>query len=362
MTVPTTTRSPAGDGEPMTVLVTGGLGFIGSAFVRKLIADTDHRVINLDKVSYASTAGSVEAASQSDRYQFRRCDLADAVAVQQLVSEVAPDAVVHLAAESHVDRSIDGPAAFMKSNVVGTFNLLESCRRLGDRFARFVHVSTDEVFGSLDGDSPRFDERTGYDPRSPYSATKAASDHLVRAWGETYGLPVSVTNCSNNYGPFQFPEKMIPLMIIKALLGDPLPVYGLGLNVRDWLHVNDHAAALLAVLERGAVGRTYAIGGDAEMTNIDVVQMICELVDTASDDHFERRSLIEFVSDRPGHDLRYAVDSSRIKSELGWRPAHRFPDGLAATVEWYLANRYWWEPLMARESGGARLGLSGAVR
>lgn len=348
-------------GGPMTVLVTGGLGFIGSAFIRKLIDDTEHRVINLDKVSYASTSGSVELASQSGRYLFRRCDLADAAAVESVVTELQPDAVVHLAAESHVDRSIDGPAAFVNSNVVGTFNLLESSRRLGDRLKRFVHVSTDEVFGSLDSDGDRFDERTGYNPRSPYSATKAASDHLVRAWGETYGLPVSVTNCSNNYGPYQFPEKMIPLMIIKAWRGDPLPVYGLGLNVRDWLHVADHAAALVAVLERGAVGRSYAIGGDAEMTNIDVVQMICELVDVAAGDSLARRSLIEFVSDRPGHDLRYAVDSGRIKSELGWRPVHKFADGLAQTVRWYLENPDWWEPLMARDSGGARLGLQGAV-
>ena len=347
---------------PMTVMVTGGLGFIGSAVVRKLIEDTEHRVVNVDKVSYASTAESVEVASQSARYTFHRCDLADEPAIAEVVAAVRPDAVLHLAAESHVDRSIDGPRVFVDSNIIGTFNLLEACRRLGDRFTRFVHVSTDEVFGSLQpGDGP-FDEDTNYSPRSPYSATKAASDHLVRAWGETYGLPISVTNCSNNYGPYQFPEKMIPLMIIKAWRGEELPVYGLGLNVRDWLHVADHAEALLAVLERGAAGRTYAIGGETERTNIEVVQMICEAIGAAAGDSLDRRSLIQFVTDRPGHDVRYAVDSSRIRSELGWRPRREFDAGLAETVDWYLANQAWWEPLMARELAGARLGLLEEVR
>ena len=342
----------------MRILVTGGLGFIGSAVIRKLIADTDHEVVNVDKVSYASTDGSVAAANDSNRYSFLRCDLADVDAVSRLVSDVRPDAIIHLAAESHVDRSIDGPAAFIQSNVVGTFNLLEAARKI-DGLHRFVHVSTDEVFGSLGMEEPRFDEMTAYDPRSPYSATKAASDHLVRAWGETYGLPCCISNCSNNYGPFQFPEKMIPLMIIKAWSKEAMPLYGLGLNVRDWLHVEDHAAAILAILERGETGRTYAVGGDDEQTNIDVVERICALVDAVADDGFDRRQLIEFVTDRPGHDLRYAIDSSRITRELGWRPRNDFEQGLAATVDWYLSNRGWWQPLMDKGRAGDRRGLQG---
>ena len=351
-----------------TVLVTGGLGFIGSAVIRRLIAETDYRILNLDKVSYASTTASVESAEASDRYRFLRCDLADAAELEALVAAERPDAIIHLAAETHVDRSIDGPRAFLDSNVIGTFNLLEAARTLGS-LRRFVHVSTDEVFGSLSVDDPKFDEDTAYDPRSPYSATKAASDHMVRAWGETYGLPVSVTNCSNNYGPYQFPEKLIPLMIIKAGRGEALPVYGQGANVRDWLHVDDHATALHAVMERGAVGRTYAIGGDSEMTNLDVVRMIRELVGDAGDDITVDgvssaggpdgdggASRIEFVADRPGHDLRYGVDSSRIRHDLGWAPARGFAEGLAETVRWYLENEDWWGPLFAA-SGGARRGL-----
>jgi dTDP-glucose 4,6-dehydratase len=354
-----------------TVLVTGGLGFIGSAVIRRLIAETDHRILNLDKVSYASTTASVEGAEASDRYRFLRCDLVDAAELGALVLAERPDAIVHLAAETHVDRSIDGPRAFLDSNVVGTFNLLEAARSLGS-LRRFVHVSTDEVFGSLGVDDPKFDEDTPYDPRSPYSATKAASDHLVRAWGETYGLPISVTNCSNNYGPYQFPEKLIPLMIIKARRGEALPVYGQGTNVRDWLHVDDHAAALHAVMERGVNGRTYAIGGDSEMANLDVVRMICELVGDAGDagDDItvdgvssaggpggdELTSRIEFVADRPGHDVRYGVDSSRIQHELEWAPARAFAEGLAETVRWYMENEDWWGPLLAA-AGGARRGL-----
>ncbi len=351
-----TTAAPLDAGS--TIVVTGGLGFIGSAVVRRLIAETDHLVVNLDKVSYASTEGSVEVVADSDRYRFVRCDLADADAVGAALSGIGPDAIMHLAAETHVDRSIDGPRAFLESNVIGTFNLLEAARDLGS-MKRFVHVSTDEVFGSLSHEDGRFDENTPYDPRSPYSATKAASDHLVRAWCETFGLPVSVTNCSNNYGPYQFPEKLIPLMIIKAARGEALPVYGSGENVRDWLHVDDHAAALTTVLQRGLSGRTYAIGGDDEMTNIDVVRTICDLVDEAMGDGKDRSAQIELVADRPGHDLRYAVDSTRIQTELGWRPAKSFATGLEETVAWYLANEAWWGPLMA-ENGGARLGLKEA--
>ena len=342
-----------------TVLVTGGLGFIGSAVVRRLIAETDYHIVNLDKVSYASTTASVERVAVSSRYRFVRCDLADTTSINELVAEVRPDAVMHLAAESHVDRSIDGPLAFLESNVIGTFNLLEAARTVGS-VRRFVHVSTDEVFGSLGAEDPKFHEGTPYDPRSPYSATKAASDHLVRAWGETYDLPISVTNCSNNYGPYQFPEKLIPLMIIKASRGESLPVYGDGANVRDWLHVDDHATALHAVLERGGAGRTYAIGGDSEMANLDVVRMICDLVDSANGERGadgDRASLIEFVTDRPGHDRRYSVDSTRIHHELGWTPSRSFAEGLAETVRWYLAHEHWWGPLLEGTGGGARIGL-----
>lgn len=343
----------------MRILVTGGLGFIGSAVIRLLIESTDHEVVNVDKVTYASTEGSVAAVADSDRYTLLRCDLADRDAVTQVIDGVRPDAIVHLAAESHVDRSIDGPDAFIQSNVVGTFNLLEAARGI-EGFQRFVHVSTDEVFGSLALDAPRFDETTPYDPRSPYSATKAASDHLVRAWGETYDLPFCITNCSNNYGPFQFPEKMIPVMIINAWRGERLPVYGEGLNIRDWLHVEDHAAAILAVLQAGQPGRTYTVGGDSELTNLEVVERVCDLVNRAASDGFDRHDLIQFVVDRPGHDLRYAIDCARIRDELGWKPGYDFDRGLAATVDWYLSNRRWWEPLLGRDGGGVRLGLQGA--
>ncbi len=341
---------------PETVLVTGGLGFIGSAVVRLLIERTEHRVVNVDKVGYASTTGAVASVVDDGRYRFVRCDLADGEATGQMVEEIRPDSIIHLAAETHVDRSIDGPQAFMDANIGGTFNLLQSARSLPG-FRKFVHVSTDEVFGSLSPDGPRFDESTAYDPRSPYSASKAASDHLVRAWGETYELPVSITNCSNNYGPFQFPEKLIPLMIIKAVRGEAMPVYGSGLNVRDWLFVADHASALLTVLGGGEVGATYAIGGGNELTNLDVVTMVADAVTEAVGDGADRRSLIEHVTDRPGHDFRYAVDSSKIEAELGWAPTRDFQTGLVDTVSWYLANRQWWEPLLGAGSGGDRLGL-----
>ena len=342
----------------MRVLVTGGLGFIGSAFIRHLISETGYEVVNLDRIAYAATDGSLASVVDSTRYRFLQCDLADEDGTLRAVTACRPDAIVHLAAETHVDRSIDGPRVFIDSNVLGTYNLLQAARRVPG-LRRLVHVSTDEVFGSLPDNESMFDEESNYDPRSPYSATKAASDHLVRAWHETYGLPVVVTNCSNNYGPFQFPEKMIPIMIINAWQGQPLPVYGDGGNVRDWLHVEDHARALQAALERGADGATYVIGGRSPRTNLEVVEAICRLVNGHVDDALDRTQLISFVPDRPGHDRRYAIDSSRAEHELSWSPRYGFDDGLATTVEWYLANSWWWRPLMRRSDVGVRLGLQG---
>ena len=345
--------------------MTGGAGFIGSAVVRRLIMTTDAVVINVDRLTYAGNLDSVAPVSGSPRYTFERVDICDAEALRRVFVAHAPSAVLHLAAESHVDRSIDGPAEFIRTNVVGTFTLLQEARRYwqgldadaGERF-RFVHVSTDEVFGSL-GEHGRFDERTPYDPRSPYSASKAGSDHLARAWQHTFGLPAIVTNCSNNYGPYQFPEKLIPLVILNGLEGRALPVYGRGENVRDWLYVDDHAAALLRVLERGQAGRTYLIGGDSERRNIDVVRRICALLDElAPDDAIgPRERLIEFVEDRPGHDLRYAIDASTMRGELGWAPVESFDSGLRRTVEWYLENRGWWERVRSGAYRGERLGL-----
>lgn len=351
----------------MRVLVTGGLGFIGSATVRLLLTETDAEVINLDKVSYASTFESVAEVSGGSNYSFVRCDLADADAVLTEVTAAEPDVVIHLAAESHVDHSIDRPDSFVHSNVVGTFNLLEAVRR-SDGLDRFVHVSTDEVFGSLPLDGGFFDEDSAYNPRSPYSATKAASDHLVRAWGATYDLPISVTNCSNNYGPYQFPEKLIPLMIIRGLLCAPLPVYGTGENVRDWLFVEDHARALLRVATEGRNQRTYAIGGNSECSNLDLVRMICTMIDQLAAEGEaprldeatgeSRADLIEFVTDRPGHDLRYAVQPARMADELDWTPTIDLEDGLARTVRWYVDNRAWWEPLHLDRAATARVGTS----
>ncbi len=348
----------------MKIIVTGGLGFIGSAVVRHLIDSTTHEVLNLDKMTYAATEGSVASASLSERYHHARIDITDGAAIADAMAAFQPDAVVHLAAESHVDRSIDGPGEFVQTNVVGTFELLHAARAFAeetgtlDRF-RFLHVSTDEVFGALGPSDPAFDESTPYDPRSPYSASKAASDHLVRAWHETYGLQTIITNCSNNYGPFHFPEKLIPLMILKGMEGEALPVYGKGDNVRDWLFVEDHARAIVTALETGSPGETYAIGGNAERTNLDVVEQICDLLDAEVGLHAggPRRQLISFVTDRPGHDLRYAIDPAKAKAELGWEPSITFEDGLAQTVRWYLANRSWWEPLRSGYSG-QRLGTT----
>ena len=345
----------------MKILVTGGAGFIGSAVVLQAIRN-GHQVVNLDCLTYAAAPASLAAVADHPAYAFVRADIRDRAALDAVLADHAPDAVMHLAAESHVDRSIDGPAAFVETNVLGTFHLLEAARahwtRQGrpDSF-RFHHVSTDEVFGSL-GETGMFDEDTAYDPRSPYSASKAGSDHLVRAWGETYGLPVLLTNCSNNYGPRQFPEKLIPVTILNALAGKPLPIYGAGLNVRDWLYVEDHANALLTVLTRAAPGATYAIGGENEARNIDIVRRICAILDDRRPDRAPHADLIAHVADRPGHDARYAIDPSRISADLGWRPSMTLDAGLKRTVDWYLDNADWWQPLQGREGVGQRLGTN----
>lgn len=348
----------------MTILVTGGAGFIGSALVRQLIAETDHRVVNLDKLTYAGNLESLGPALDHPRHAFERVDICDADRVRDAFRRHRPAAVMHLAAESHVDRSIDGPGEFIQTNLVGTFNLLQAALdhwRSLDAHARsgfrFLHISTDEVFGSLGADG-FFTETTPYSPNSPYSASKAGSDHLVRAWHHTYGLPTLITNCSNNYGPCQFPEKLIPVMILNALAGKPLPIYGKGDNVRDWLYVDDHARALRLVLEEGKPGDTYNVGGHNEQTNLHVVQAICALLDELAPDspHRPHSSLISYVTDRPGHDQRYAIDAAKIGRELGWEPAETFETGLRKTVQWYLANRDWCQ----RVSSGAyqnRLGL-----
>ena len=349
-------------------LVTGGAGFIGSAVVRRLLRKPDASVVTVDKLTYAGNLDSLSPVLADPRHAFERVDICDALAVRDVFARYRPDIVLHLAAESHVDRSIDGPGAFVETNVVGTFTMLQEARRhwaglpamRRDAF-RFVHVSTDEVFGSL-GTDGLFSETTAYDPSSPYSASKAASDHLARAWHRTYELPVLVTNCSNNYGPYHFPEKLIPLTILNALEGKPLPVYGRGENVRDWLFVDDHAEALLLVASRGRVGETYCVSGREERRNIDVVRQICALVDelAPSPECPTRESLITFVADRPGHDLRYAVDSSKLQRELGWTPRESFASGLRKTVAWYLTNRAWWERVRSGSYRGERLGL-GAV-
>lgn len=347
----------------MRIIVTGGAGFIGSALVRRLICHTDHDVLVVDKLTYAGNLASLADMRGHPRFQLRCADICDRAAMFDVFSSFEPDAIMHLAAESHVDRSIDGPVEFINTNILGTYVLLEASllhwRKLETRGRgfRFHHISTDEVFGALAHEG-RFTEESRYDPRSPYSASKAASDHIVRAWGHTYGLPILVTNCSNNYGPRQFPEKLIPLTIIKGLAGEPMPVYGRGLNVRDWLFVEDHAQALQLVLERGRVGETYNIGGGAERRNIDVVEAICDAMDRLTQCSKSHRELITFVPDRPGHDFRYAIDYSKLNAELGWAPRHSFESGLISTVRWYLENRNWWEPLLAAHDAAARRGLA----
>ncbi|MBE9605537.1 dTDP-glucose 4,6-dehydratase [Acetobacteraceae bacterium H6797] len=351
----------------MKILVTGGAGFIGSALVRRLIQESPHSVLNLDKLTYAGTLTSLEPVSRSRRYSFVQGDICDAALLADLFPRFDPDVVCHLAAESHVDRSIDGPGAFIQTNVVGTFTMLQAAlkhwRELSaDRQEsfRFHHISTDEVYGSL-GDEGLFTETTPYDPRSPYSASKAGSDHLVSAWHHTYGLPTLITNCSNNYGPYHFPEKLIPLVIIKALDGAPLPVYGQGLNVRDWLFVEDHARALQTVFEKGVPGETYNVGGNAERRNIEVVQAICALLDEVRPRHDGRSyaEQITYVADRPGHDMRYAIDATKLKNELGWEPKESFETGIRRTVTWYLENEAWWRGIAQRSYAGQRLGLAG---
>jgi len=344
----------------MKLLVTGGAGFIGSAVVRQAVA-AGHAVVNVDCLTYAACLENVASVADNPLYAFEQVDIRDGAALARVFARHRPDAVMHLAAESHVDRSIDGPGAFIDTNVRGTYTLLEAARGYWQGQGRpagfrFHHISTDEVYGSL-GAEGLFTEDTPYDPRSPYSASKAASDHLVRAWHHTYGLPVVLSNCSNNYGPFHFPEKLIPVVILNALAGRPIPVYGQGLNVRDWLYVEDHAEALLRVVQNGGVGRSYNIGGENEATNIDLVHRICAILDRRCPEAAPHARLIEFVTDRPGHDLRYAIDPGRIRDELGWRPSVTLDEGLERTVEWYLASEAWWRPLQARQGVGQRLGV-----
>ena len=352
----------------MKIVVTGGAGFIGSAVIRHIISQTDYEVVNVDKLTYAGNLSSLAEVEESPRYFFEQVDVCDCESVRGLLNKYQPEVIMHLAAESHVDRSIDGPGEFIQTNIVGTYNLLEAARayhRTMDdsrRTAfRFHHISTDEVYGDLEGPEDLFREDTPYAPSSPYSASKAGSDHLVRAWGRTFGLPVIVTNCSNNYGPYHFPEKLIPLIILNALKGEPLPVYGKGTQVRDWLFVEDHARALVKVVTEGAIGETYNIGGHNEKQNIEVVRAVCGLLDElrprAHDGIIRYEQLITFVSDRPGHDVRYAIDASKIQRELGWVPQETFESGLRKTVEWYLANEDWWQSVLDGSYQGQRLGL-----
>ncbi|MFC6689681.1 dTDP-glucose 4,6-dehydratase [Jhaorihella thermophila] len=348
----------------MKLIVTGGAGFIGSAVVRRAVRD-GHRVVNVDALTYAACLDNVAEVADHPDYAFVEADIRDRAAMDAVFAEHRPDAIMHLAAESHVDRSIDGPGTFIDTNIGGTYTLLEAARKYWtaqgrpDTF-RFHHISTDEVYGSL-GPTGQFTEDTPYDPRSPYSASKAASDHLVRAWHHTYGLPVVLTNCSNNYGPFHFPEKLIPVTIINALAGKPLPIYGDGSNVRDWLYVEDHAEALLLVVQKGQVGRSYNIGGENERTNLELVQTLCAILDELRPraDGRPYAEQITFVADRPGHDARYAIDPSRIRAELGWRPSVTVEEGLRRTVQWYLDNEPWWRALQTRDGVGRRLGTGG---
>jgi len=349
-----------------TFLITGGAGFIGSAVVRELIQNSTHRVVNVDKLTYAGNLESLVNVETSERYAFVQADICDASAMQQLFEQHQPDVVMHLAAESHVDRSIDGPAEFIQTNVVGTAVLLEAARAYWKTLQetnaakaeafRFHHISTDEVYGDLEGTDDLFTETTPYAPSSPYSASKASSDHLVRAWQRTYGLPTLVTNCSNNYGPYHFPEKLIPLMILNALAGKPLPVYGNGQQIRDWLYVEDHARALIKVATEGEIGETYNIGGHNEKANLTVVETLCDLLQELVPQERSYRELITFVTDRPGHDVRYAIDASKIERELGWAPEETFETGLRKTVQWYLANETWWKRVQDGSYQGQRLG------
>jgi dTDP-glucose 4,6-dehydratase len=349
---------------PTRILVTGGAGFIGSAFCRHALARPDTRIVIVDTLTYAASRATLDPILATGRAVLEQADVADRAAVERILETHRPDAIVHLAAETHVDRSIDGPAAFVRTNLLGTYTMLDAAhhhiaaRPAAERARfRFVHVSTDEVFGAL-GDDGRFDETTAYAPNSPYAASKAGSDHLARAWHRTFGLPVVITNCSNNYGPWQFPEKLIPLTVLNAIEGRPLRVYGTGRNVRDWLHVEDHARGLAAALAHGVPGESYVFGGGAEMENIALVRAICRRLDAVRPDHAPHERAIVHVTDRPGHDHRYAVDPTKATRDLGWTPQRRFDEGLDATVDWYLANEGWWRPLRLRDDGRARLGLA----
>jgi dTDP-glucose 4,6-dehydratase len=351
------------------ILVTGGAGFIGSAVVRHIIENTNDSVVNLDKLTYAGNLESLKCIENNERYVFVKADICDRSALDQVLADHQPDLVMHLAAESHVDRSIDGPAEFIETNIIGTYTMLEASRKYWNQLDasrkevfRFHHISTDEVYGDLEGTNDLFTEATSYEPSSPYSASKASSDHLVRAWLRTYGFPTLVTNCSNNYGPFHFPEKLIPLMILNALDGKPLPVYGNGMQIRDWLYVEDHAAALYTVVTKGEIGETYNIGGHNEKANIEVVKTICslldELVPNKPEGVAQYQDLITYVKDRPGHDVRYAIDASKIERELGWKPAETFESGIRKTVEWYLNNKEWWSRVLDGSYSFERLGTS----
>jgi len=347
----------------MRILVTGGAGFIGSGFIRMILSEhPDCHILNLDKLTYAGNLDSLKCIEGNDRYRFVKADICDKSKIAQIFEDFKPDAVMHLAAESHVDRSIDGPAEFIQTNIVGTCNLLECARNYWESLEpgkkesfRFQHISTDEVYGSL-GPEGFFTELMPYDPRSPYSASKASSDHLVMAWYHTFGLPVLLTNCSNNYGPYHFPEKLIPLVVLNALELKSLPVYGKGDNVRDWLYVDDHARALYLVLRKGVVGQKYNVGGNNERTNLQVVQTICDVLDELVPNELSRRELITFVTDRPGHDKRYAIDSTKLQTELGWKPQHDFETGIRRTIQWYLDNDWWWRPIREKKYCGKRIG------
>ena len=348
----------------MKIIITGGAGFIGSALIRMAVS-RGISVVNVDCLTYAANLANLADVEDSPLYAFENANICDSEAMDAIFKSHQPDAIIHLAAESHVDRSIDGPGEFIQTNIIGTFTLLQAARKYQNTLSgekkdgfRFHHVSTDEVYGDLSLTDPAFEETTAYDPSSPYSASKAASDHLVRAWARTFGLPVLITNCSNNYGPFQFPEKLIPVVILKALHDTPIPVYGKGDNIRDWLYVDDHADAILCVLEKGRIGETYNIGGDNERTNLELVETLCDLIDVHKDcEQGTTRGLIEFVNDRPGHDRRYAINPHKIHSELGWTPSVEWNEGFERTLHWYVNNKAWWSPLVKAGMFGDRIGL-----